>query len=326
MLKNNWLFDSRWIGSHGIGRFASELSSRLSIPDLDIGGFPFDLLDPIRLSMKMATSGKYLFSPGYNSPILGVDRCVFTIHDLNHIDVGNNIAKHLYYGQIMKKACHKSIKVLTVSEFSRARIIEWAGVCERHVVNVGNGVSLSFGPDGPRYNPGFKYFLSVGNRKAHKNEVRLFAAFSRACIDKTIRLVLTGTPSRELIAASHRYGINDRVTYLGFRNELELASIYRGAIGLLFPSLYEGFGLPVIEAQASRIPVLTSNTSSLPEVAGKGALLVNPVDIDDISIGIELLANDAKLIDKLVEYGIDNIKRYSWESVANNVGHVLEGI
>lgn len=140
------------------------------------------------------------------------------------------------------------------------------------------------------------------------------------------QLVVAGSKgwlSDQIYKLPKQLGIGDRVKFLGYVPEKDLPVLYSGAIALLFPSLFEGFGLPILEAQASGCPVLTSNTSSLPEVGGKGALYVDPTDINDIVRGIERVKGKGEGV-KLIKAGFENIKRFSWEKCARETMEVLK--
>ncbi|WP_280571300.1 glycosyltransferase family 1 protein, partial [Chromohalobacter sp. 296-RDG] len=112
--------------------------------------------------------------------------------------------------------------------------------------------------------------------------------------------------------------------FMGDVDERALPSLYKGARGLLFPSLYEGFGLPVLEAMACGTPVLTSNVTSLPEVAGDAALLVDPARIEEIASGIEQLENDKQLRAELIAKGLERVKGFTWDITARKVQEVLD--
>lgn len=323
---NHFQFDHRWVGPHGIGRFASELARRIDLTPLAVGGSPTAASDFLRLSLALWKTRGIVFSPGFNAPLCGLDRYIFTIHDLNHIDIGANPAKHLYYRLVMKRACQKAARVLTVSEFSRWRIIAWSGVPPQKVVNVGNGVSAVFRPDGERFSLGNSYLLCIGNRKPHKNEARAIEGFAQAGLDPSICLAFNGQASRELLTVACRSGVERRVIFLGSLDDSTLAAVYRGALGLVFPSLYEGFGFPVIEAMASGIPVLTANVTALPEVAGEAALLVNPLSIQEIARGTHRLVNDHALRTALTAAGLLRARELTWESVAHKVKTVLADV
>jgi glycosyltransferase involved in cell wall biosynthesis len=324
--ENIW-FDARWLGDNGIGRFAAELLARLGpFRELSAPLKPTHPLDVLYLSCRMlAARFPAWYSPGYNAPLVALSRYVFTVHDLNHLDLAANsgFLKRLYYRVVLRRACRRAARVLTVSEFSRGRIIQWSGVAPSQVVNVGNGVSAPFGPSGAAYRPGYRYLFCVGNRKSHKNELRLLQAFGAAPIDPAIRLLFSGWASPELSAQVRDLGLAERVHFLGRLEDEALAEIYRGAVALVFPSLYEGFGLPVLEAMACGTPVLTSNQTALPEVAGDAALLVDPLDCASIACGIGRVVNDVELAKELAARGLRRVEFFSWDAVAEKVRCVL---
>lgn len=325
-----YYFDARWVGLGGIGRFCSEILSRL---DFLHPVYPLcaaaSLFNPITISLALLKM-KYsvFFSPGYIPPLFSRIPFIFTIHDLNHIDRSENSSflKRLFYGFIIKSGCHRARYILTVSEFSRMRIIEWSGVSSDKVINVGNGVDDVFHPRVQAYQPGYPYLLCVSNRKLHKNEHRIIKAFFSANIPVSIKLVMTGSPTEELSDLINEYQLSERVVFIGKVREEELPSLYKGSLCLVFPSLYEGFGLPVVEAMACGIPVLTSNTTSLPEVAGDAALLVNPDSVDEISAGIERLVYDETLRAELIAKGLERAKLFSWDAVAARVQVILDEV
>lgn len=315
--------DQRWIGSHGIGRFALELGERLGFAPLGIGwSKPSSPFDFIFTSIALFRYKKdYVFCPGYNAPVVGLDRYVFVIHDLNHIDFygSTSFAKKVYYSTIMKRAVLKAACVMTVSEFSRQRIVDWIGREKCRVINIGNGVSSVFVPHGSRFSRNYAYWLCVGNRRPHKNEVRVVESFAKANFDHNIKLVFTGDASHELLYAIERCRLGGNVVFLGGISDNDLAAVYRGAIGLVFPSLYEGFGLPVVEAMACGTPVVTSTVTALPEVAGEAALLVDPTSVDAIASAITKVTFDRVLSDQMRIQGIKNADRFSWDIVSRNV-------
>lgn len=324
-----FFYDARWIGEHGIGRVARILDEALQLPHLDIKGSPSSPLDTLFLwlaSLKSIPAGDGLFTPGYNAPLFISRPFVFTIHDLNHIDRPENasLLKTVYYSLVMRRACRKAAVVLTVSEFSRQRIIAWAGIAPFKVVNIDNGVDPAYNVHAHAYQPGFRYLLSVSNRKPHKNEPRIIKAFAVAAIDADIRLLFTGKPTDELLQLARSLGVESRLVFIGRVAEDELPGLYRGAMGLVFPSLYEGFGLPVIEAMSCGTPVLTANTTSLPEVAGDAALLVNPNSVEEIRKGIEELCNDRALREVLSAKGLLQAAKFSWPATVEKVRLALE--
>lgn len=323
------LFDARWIGAHGIGRFADELAQRVPHEVLPLAGGPAQAVDPLRLSLALKGRRHELFlSPGFNAPLWSPIPFVFTVHDLNHIDRPENssMAKRLFYATVLRRACRRAAAVLTVSEYSRRRILDWAGLSEDRVVSVGNGVGPAYRPDVEPHRPGYPYVLCVGNRKGHKNEYRVAEAFARARLPADTRLLFTGLASPDLTQHAETLGIGARVVFLGRVDEALLPGVYRGALCLAFPSLYEGFGLPVIEAFACGTPVLTSTTTSLPEVAGDAALLVDPESVDAIRSALERLGSDDALRKTLRERGLRRAPHFAWSQVAQRVQQVLDAV
>jgi glycosyltransferase involved in cell wall biosynthesis len=322
------LYDSRWVGNHGIGRFAAEVQKRLTylIP-FRAQRQPSHPLDPALLGATLRGLGPKLFlSPGYNSPLWWPGSFIFTLHDLHHLRVRENsgLLKRSYYRHVIKPACHKSAAVLTVSEYSRHEIADWAKVDERKIVNVGNGVGAPFGPTGRRLEPGYPYLLYVGSRKPHKNVPRLLHAYSASGMRKDVRLVLSGSPDKEILAHVERLGLLRDVVFKELTSSEALAEAYRGAMGFLFPSLYEGFGLPPLEALACGIPVLTSDVCSLPEVVGDAAILVKPHDIEEIAAGIRRIVCDSALRMQLRERGLRRSKLFSWDNTASKTSEIIQ--
>ena len=194
------------------------------------------------------------------------------------------------------------------------------------------------------------YYLFVGTVQPRKNLERIITAFSRVILrtkseeslanasttetsseilryaqSDNLKLVIAGSKgwlSEDIYKLPKKLGIESRVKFLGYVPDEQMPALYPGAKALVFPSLFEGFGLPILEAQASGCPVLTSNISSMPEVAGKGALLVDPYSVDDIVLGLEKM-EDRKLRMEIIKEGFENIKRFSWRKCAEEILRVL---
>lgn len=324
------VFDSRWEGPHGIGRFATEIHRRLTgFQDVALKGRPSAALDPLRLSRHLrALAPQLYFSPGYNVPLGHPCPFVFCLHDLNHISVPENATalKRAYYRYVIRPAVHRAEVVLTVSEFSRRAICDWAGTEESKVVNVGNGVSEAFRPDGPAYDRiGRPYILYVGNQRPHKNLPRLLRAFAACAMLHEFVLVLVGTgqPAAALGRLVAELRLRERTLFLEKTSEERLAELYRGAVALALVSTYEGFGLPIIEAMACGTPVLTSPVAAMPEVAADAAVLVDPGDVQGIADTLQRLVSDSALRKTLRERGLAQAKLFSWDNTARAVARTL---
>lgn len=190
------------------------------------------------------------------------------------------------------------------------------------------------------------YYLFVGTVQPRKNLERIIKAFAiyikgdrrwemedrdlkmeDGKVD-TVKLVIAGSKgwlSDEIYKLPKKLGIENRVKFLGYIPDKDLPGLYSGAVALVFPSLFEGFGLPILEAQACGCPVITSNISSMPEVAGKGAMLVNPYDVNEITDAM-IEAMDKNVRKELIKNGFENINRFSWEKCAQETLKVLEAV
>ncbi|WP_233202673.1 glycosyltransferase family 1 protein [Limnohabitans sp. JirII-31] len=175
----------------------------------------------------------------------------------------------------------------------------------------------------------FSYCFSVGRRRNHKNTEGIIRSFAKAAPLTSLHLVFGGKEDIEdsrWRSLADELGIKDRVHFSGFLSSIELATYYANASSLLFPSLYEGFGLPILEAMSYGCPVITSKTSSMPEVAGGAAILVDPLNYDEIAESIVLIEKDSVLRAKLISLGFENCKKYSWEKVAEATSFVYRNI
>jgi glycosyltransferase involved in cell wall biosynthesis len=172
------------------------------------------------------------------------------------------------------------------------------------------------------------YLLYVGTLQPRKNLERLVRAYAKlqAAGSSPADLVLAGGQgwlSPPLVELAATLGVGDQVHLLGYVADAELPALYQGALGFCFPSLFEGFGLPVLEAQQLGVPVMSANNSALPEIAGDAALLVDPTDVDAIAEAMLRLSQDEPLRQRLIQAGYENVKRFSWEKAARETLAVL---
>lgn len=324
------IFDSRWIGSHGIGRFAKEVSDRLNFTASHISDKnPAGLFSAIQLGLwATPKKGKALFSPSYIPPIFSSLPFSFTIHDLNHIDVEYNssLLKRIYYRAIIRPAIKRAYRVLTVSEFSKKRIIDWSGCLPEKVKVVGNGVTAVFNDAVEPMKPGYSYIFCCSNRKGHKNEPRLIRAFQKSGLDNQLKLVFTGKADENISRLIKELSLETSIVFTGQVSEDTLASWYKGAIVTAFPSLYEGFGLPLIESMACGTPVIASNTTCLPEIGGDAGYYVDPLSIESIAEGLKHVVGDESLRKEMREKGLSRAKLFTWDRTASLVSDALKGM
>ena len=255
-------------------------------------------------------------APHYVLPPAARCRAVVTIHDCIHLMFPQYLpsrAAYAYARASMWSAVRRSHRILTVSEASKRDIIHFFNAPPEKIVVVYNAIDERFGMEPKdedvarvreRFQLQHEFVLYVGNIKPHKNLVRLIEAFDllRQRGHDELKLLIIGDEISKLPAlrrAVHLHKLHKHVRFLGFQPDETLAILYRLAAVFVFPSLYEGFGLPPLEAMASGTPVVTSNVSSLPEVTGDAAVLVDPYDVESIADGIERVLNSPALRQEL---------------------------
>jgi glycosyltransferase involved in cell wall biosynthesis len=293
----------------------------------------YSLSEHVTIPRQLRRLGADLFhSPHYVLPLLGRVPSVVTIHDCIHLLFPQYLPNRLaiYYARLMlRHAVRASTVVLTVSEASRADILrfypETPAARVRVVPNAIDDAILA--PPTPeetervheRYQIQGRFILYAGNIKPHKNIERLIQAFgqlkSRPSFED-VKLIIIGDEIQRygsLRRGVETAGVRQDVRFFGFVPDTTLAVLYRTAHAFAFPSLYEGFGLPPLEAMACGAPVATSRISSLPEVVGDAALLVDPYDTADICQALERLLSDHALREDLVKRGRARAAHFSWD-------------
>jgi glycosyltransferase involved in cell wall biosynthesis len=324
------LADARWLGPDGIGRFAREVLLRLPEAELLLGGVrPMSILDPLWLAWKTAAKRAGLFfSPGPNPPIWGRTPLVFTIHDIVPIRSPESLSfrMQLYFSLVVRPACHRAARILTVSEYSRSEITAWAGIPDSKVAVVGGGVSDEFTARGRAHNPGYPYLLHAGSHRPHKNVGRILRAFSVSGLASDFTMLFTGIDDAGLAARAAELGIAGRIAFTGRLPYEDMPSYYRGASALIWPSLYEGFGLPPLEAMACGTPVLTSRETSLPEVCQDAALYCDAYSVDDMAARMRMIVSDTASRKVLVAKGLKLAASYTWNAVAGRAGAAIREV
>lgn len=257
---------------------------------------------------------------------------IVTIHDLSHerFPEHQRIETTLRLKQRIRKSLKEVRHIIADSQFTKREIIELYNIDPEKISVILLGVSNAFVPlseeaiettlrhFGLRYN---HYILSVCTLQPRKNLLRLVSAFSRLplSVRRSMPLVLTGIPgwkNAELFNVIGPMIDRKEVYLLGYIPQDILVQLYAGAAIFAYPSLYEGFGLPILEAMASGTPVLTSNNSSIPEVAAGAAIEVDPYSTDNILQGLDRLVTDAALRSSLVERGMERAKFLTWRRTA----------
>jgi glycosyltransferase involved in cell wall biosynthesis len=293
-----------------------------------------------RIPLALKREGITLFhAPHYVLPPLVSCRSVVTIHDCIHLMFPQYLPSRLAYGYARTSialAAHRATRVLTVSESSKRDILRFVDAPAEKIDVIYNAYDERFGVEPreedvvrvrERYQLHDEFVLYAGNVKPHKNLGRLIDAFQivrNRGLDH-LKLVLIGDDISKYAAlrrAVHQHQLHKYVRFLGYLPEETLAVMYRLAGVFVFPSLYEGFGLPPLEAMASGTPVVTSNVSSLPEVAGDAALLVDPYEPAAIADGIYRVLTDEELRRDLRRKGLARARQFSWEQSVRRVREI----
>jgi len=259
----------------------------------------------------------------------------WTCHDLIPLVVPGllDAPRRFTFAALHRLAAHASDRIIAVSRATRDDLVRHLGVPAERIAVVPWGVDDRFRNAVARPDPALaarlggsaRYWLYVGVNKPHKNLPRLVRALARAQATKPTRdlhLVIAGAWDPrfpEARDAAAQANVASRVHMLGPVPDDDLPALYAGATGFLFPSLYEGFGLPVLEAMACGLPTMTSNRSSLPEVAGDAALLVSPLDEEEMAAAIGRLADDPGLRDELARRGRARAAGFTWQDTAGQM-------
>ncbi len=281
----------------------------------------------------------------FNSPIFYTGARVTTIHDLTlHFFPGNrmktNPLRNFAYKLVMRSAAHSSKKIFAPSLNTKRDIERVLGVAGEKVIVTPEGVDEVFERAQTitksraqtliekKFNIPSPFILYVGVWSEHKNLERLVEAYEELCSTSRTpgssgtlnhRLVIAGTPNPQyphIMRRIERSAYRAEILTPGFIPEGDLPTLYRAAAVFTFVSLYEGFGLPVLEAQAAGTPVVASNTTSIPEVGGKALVAVDPMDTHAIARGIQQLLGDQDLYQATIQAGIKNAQRFKWEATA----------
>jgi len=243
---------------------------------------------------------------------------ILTIHDIEALKRKSGFKRWLFKKLWFDIPIRNAKAVTTISEFSKREILS-LGNYQTPIKVIYNPLILPLSYSPKLFNQAKPRILHIGT-KANKNLSRLIKALQGIACE----LVIIGSNSEELKAELSASGI-DYIIKSNLSNE-EMITEYKASDLLAFVSIYEGFGLPILEAQAFGRPVITSNLTSMPEVAGEGALLVDPFSVDDIRKGVLRLIQDRGLREKLIQEGLENVKRFDAERIAGEYAAVYEEV
>ena len=289
----------------------------------------------LRLSYEMISQPRpdVLFVPAHVLPLAHPLPTVVTVHDLGYryFPGAHPARQRLYLDWSTRFSARAATHVLADSAATQNDLVRFYGVPKEKITVVypGRDESLARVDPAPvraRYGLAPDYLLHVGTLQPRKNLTPLMdATASLRARWPGLQLVLAGQPGWQagpILAQARAH--SDSVRLLDYVPDDDLRGLYSGARAFVFPSLYEGFGFPVLEAMACGTPVVCSNTSSLPEVAGKAALLVDPKNTAALASAIGRLLEDASLRERLIAMGLDQVRRFSWERAAQETLAVLD--
>ncbi len=315
--------------------FESTLPNNFSVAKIKLSGIRWHLEVAKRLNRE-DTIDIYLSPASYIVPARVKNKCVVIIHDLvsRLFPAGHNRKAVLIERMTLKPSLKKALRVIAISENTKRDL-------EEHFQFLSGKVRVAPLAAGPAYRPindqarlqqvrrahklPEKFILFVGTLEPRKNIVRIIQAFGKLT-DKNLHLVIAGNRGwqwSDIYEEVERLGLQGRIIFLGYLSREDLVSLYSLAQVFVFPSLYEGFGLPVLEAMQSGCPVVTSKTSSLPEVAGEAAILVDPKKTEAITKGIQVALENQ---DDLIAAGITQARKFSWQKTAQTILDNIEEV
>lgn len=350
--------DARMIDASGIGVYLKNiLSGLVGSFQLTLLGDPIKLktyeseaqiipfYEPIysikeQLGLKKLIPDCDVFwSPHYNVPVLPIKakRRIVTIHDVYHLAFSNQLSlvQRIYAKVVINAAVKLSDIVITVSDFSKAEILKYTACSVEKIKVIHNGVKdtavhSDFKKLHSKYNIPDRYLLYVGNVKPHKNLRKLLEAYLllNTELQQEYKVVIVGKKEGFITGDSALFdwikeqpALSNNIVFTGFVDDEDMDALYQYASAFVFPSIYEGFGFPPLEAMVNNCPVAVSDRSCLPEVCGNAALYFDPNNAQDIASCITRLIIDEGLKNKLVTLGRNHVSNFTWNhAIQQHIG------
>jgi glycosyltransferase involved in cell wall biosynthesis len=324
----------------GVQRVSGEILSRLKgnvvqiAPRRPLSGWRGHLWEQAVLPMH--TRGRLLWSPSATGP-LSIARQVISIHDIATLDHPEFFSAEFtrFYTGLLPQLARRVRHIITVSQFSKRRIVDRLGVPAAKISVVPNGVTETFRPypaDACAATarklgvPAPRYVLAQATSDRRKNLRRIVEAWTAiaAHVPDDVWLVVTGSQGRAHIFGQGECVHGPRIFHLGFVAEEHLPPLTAGALAFIYPSLYEGFGLPVLEAMAAGVPVITSDIPPILEVAGDAAIVVSPSSTQEIAGAMVRVITSPELRHRKRQAGLENARRFSWDRAAQQTHQILQ--
>jgi glycosyltransferase involved in cell wall biosynthesis len=270
-------------------------------------------------------------------PFFSPKPVVVTIHDvIPHVfpqKYLNNILERIYYEVAIRISIKRSEKIITISEFSKQELIKYYGVNPEKITITLLAYNRAFRkihdtallkPVREKYNLHEKYLLAIGGSEYRKNMQRLINVYQKH-FSGAYKLVVIGGKWRD-VDLPGKYASDKNIRFLTNIPEEDLIAIYNMAEVFVFPSFYEGFGIPVLEGMACGVPVVTSNVSSMPEVGGDAAIYFDPYNEEDMAEKISRVLDDETLRKTMIAKGLEKVKEYSWKKCAEETLQVYKEV
>jgi glycosyltransferase involved in cell wall biosynthesis len=280
-------------------------------------------------------------STGNVLPLLSPVPSIVTLHDLQYLEYPEYFSplRRAYLRYFVPRSVHRATAVITISEFTKKAICRSFGVGPEkirvtYLAGLPEKIALSSDEIADvrrKFDLRRPFFLAVGSSLPHKNLPRLIQAFSRVASDVPYDLIIVGDSGDHKPAlenAIQTAGLSDagRVRLLGFVSRRELVALYRSAEALVIPSLFEGFGIPAVEAMDCGCPVLAANRTALPEIVGDAGILFEPTDLDDIARVLRAFYHDSSARDVMSMKGRQRAREFDWEKVAKQTLELYEQV